>query len=172
LDSGARRIIVLSGQIASGKSTLARGLAKRLEAQVFRTQDLLRDRIGRDATREEMQKAGAELDRNTNGEWVADALGRMTSGSPMRHIVIDSVRQENQVEGLRRAFGATVTHVHLQAPLSALEGRFSQRSDRVGEAKTYAEAASDPIEAVVDQLWRVADVVVDTTRSTEADVLV
>jgi adenylosuccinate synthase len=53
-----------------------------------------------------------------------------------------------------------------------LETRFAQRADRPGEAKTYRAATTDPIEAAVDDLRRVADVVVDTARCTEGDVLV
>ena len=168
----ARRIIVLSGRIASGKTTLARGLMGRIGAQVFRTQDLLRARIGADATRAEMQRAGGRLDIATHGQWVADALAAAIAVGDPSVVVVDSARQENQIEGLRSAFGPVVTHVHLQAELETLESRFAQREERPGEAATYAKVGEDPIEAAVDDLAQIADVVVDTARSTEADVLV
>lgn len=168
----AERIIVLSGRIASGKSTLARGLVSRMGARVFRTQDLLRSRIGSAATREEMQREGGRLDVETSGGWVADALARELANQDAALIVIDSARQESQIEGIRRAFGAAVTHVHLQAPDEALASRFQQRVDRPGEADSHEAASTDPIEAVVDSLTGVADIVVDTARCSEADVLI
>jgi adenylosuccinate synthase len=168
----AERIIVLSGRIASGKSTLARGLQERASARVFRTQDLLRSRLGPNAARDEMQREGARLDTDTSGAWVAEALAKELAAEDAPCIVVDSARQENQIEGIRRAFGAGVTHVHLEAPREALELRFAERRDRPGEAGTYEAAAADPVENAVDALSAVADVVVDTGRSNEVDVLV
>jgi adenylosuccinate synthase len=168
----AERIIVLSGRIASGKSTLARGLNRRMGARVFRTQDLLRARVGSAASREEMQREGGRLDAETGGGWVADALARELTIDDAPLVVIDSARQESQIEGIRRAFGAAVTHVYLRAPDEELASRFGRRVERPGEAETYDAASSDPIEAAVETLREVADVVIDTARCSEADVLV
>ncbi len=170
----SRRIIVLSGRIASGKSTLAQGLRAEVDAVVLRTQDLVRSRLGDpSASRARMQREGARLDHQTDGAWVAEAMARELADLPPDCLlVVDSVRQESQIEALRRAFGASVTHLHLIATPQVLELRFAARSDRPGEAASYAEAARNLIERRVDTLMPVADVVIDTARSTAADVLV
>ena len=42
------RIILLSGPVSSGKSTLAKGLAERLNMHVFKTSELLQDKVRND----------------------------------------------------------------------------------------------------------------------------
>jgi len=165
------RVVVLSGRIASGKSTLAQGLQLAAHAELFRTQDLLRESLGADASREAMQREGARLDAESDGQWVAARLASRLDAAADGLFVVDAVRQPSQVEAVRSRFGGAVTHVHLLAPLSELEGRFALRPAHAGEATCYGAAAADPIEAKVDSLADVADIVIDTARSTDQDVL-
>ena len=75
----SRQVLVLTGQISSGKSTLANGLADRFGFTVLKTKEEL-DRLGRNLThfdiaeRGNMQEFGESLDVKTNGAWVRDAL--------------------------------------------------------------------------------------------------
>jgi adenylosuccinate synthase len=170
-----RRVIVLSGRVASGKSTLAQGLHDRFGATVFKTQDLLRARLGTERSdRQALQRAGTALDRRTTGRWVADALWRqleLDDGEAGALIVVDAVRRENQVEGLRKAFGPAVAHIHLIAPMEIIKSRFDGRTGREGEAHSYEVVAADPTERQVDSMKSTADVVIDTVRNTADDVL-
>jgi adenylosuccinate synthase len=169
-----RRIVVLSGRIASGKTTLAVGLRDKFGATVFRTQDLLRARLGAERSdRRRLQRAGTRLDNLTNGRWVAEALWRQLEATSQIDglIVVDAVRRESQVDGLREAFGPSVAHLHLVAPRDVIEDRFKGRSDRAGEAPSYEAVAADPTERQVDSMTATADVVIDTARNTPDDVL-
>jgi adenylosuccinate synthase len=168
-----RRIIVLSGRVASGKTALATGLRDRYGAAVFRTQDLLRERLGpKHSDRRSLQRAGTRLDRKTSGRWVADALWRrFQDDDPGPLVVVDAVRRESQVDGLRTAFGPAVVHVHLTAPLDVIRSRFEGRTDRPGEAASYDAVATDTTERQVESMSATADVVIDTARNTPDDVL-
>ena len=66
------RIVVLSGPVGAGKSTLARALADSYGAVHLRTLDLLRDHARRHgvalpADRRALQDYGDQLDRETGG---------------------------------------------------------------------------------------------------------
>src|SRR6201999_1688454 len=86
----------------------------------------------------------------------------------------DSARIAGQIEGLRRAFGQEVQHVHVTASRETCAARYEQRRARaeVEEAATYEDVMADPTEAAVDELGPMADISVDTDRSSEEDVLV
>lgn len=76
------RIVVLSGPVGSGKSTLGRNLANKFNLEHVRTQDLMREVASANKTelaaeRKAMQQYGERLDAETGGQWVADEIGRM-----------------------------------------------------------------------------------------------
>lgn len=71
------RIVVLSGSISAGKSSLAQLLNIRYSATIIKTRDLILKQLP--DTREErgaLQKAGEKLDRADGGAWVKNALVR------------------------------------------------------------------------------------------------
>src|SRR5690242_683273 len=113
------RIILLSGPISAGKTTLANGLAARYGVHPIKTGQLLRERFHRlKATRGALQRAGERLDAGTRHEWVAQDVLRIASGlDDDVTIAVDSVRTAAQVAAFRDAFGAKVNHMHLTAPL-------------------------------------------------------
>jgi len=169
----ARQIIVLSGPIVAGKSTLAAALEKRFGVIRFKTQNLILARKGTELDRAALQKAGEALDRETGGVWVAHDLSRPVTDLPDHaRILVDSVRLATQVEGIRRAFGQRVVHVHLTAPESVLSDRYAARITPMREFPTYADVRADPTEAAIDTLAQIADIVIDTSRSTPDDVIV
>lgn len=73
-----RMIVVVSGPVAGGKSALARGLERRFGGLRLSTRNALMNRLApnESATRETLQRIGAEWDAETGGSWVADRLGR------------------------------------------------------------------------------------------------
>lgn len=167
------RLVVLSGRISSGKSTLAAQLESQFGIERIRTRALLEARLsaGRPATRTNLQQQGELLDSRTRGRWLAEELGKALASHPDTAVVlIDAVRRSEQVEAIRAAFGSRVTHVHLTAPEPVLAARFAKR-DRPGEAPSYAAATSDSTEAQVETLATIADIVIDTERNTPGDVL-
>ena len=72
----AKRIIVLSGPVASGKTTLGDTLVERYGFKLQKTRDLIRAIQKTELERGALQLGGDALDRKTQGGWVADALGR------------------------------------------------------------------------------------------------
>lgn len=169
------RVIILSGPVASGKSALAGGLEKRYDpVYVIKTHELIRaDLKNTRLERRALQRAGERLDKRTKGRWVAKAVGRAVVGMPENAtVIVDSCRLEGQIDGLREAFDKRVVHLHLTAPEDELERRYRKRRSVIEELSSYAEMRSDPTERQVESLAAIADVVIDTARSSSDDVLV
>ena len=169
------QIIALSGPVASGKSTLAgKLLAWSKDFYICKTQQFIKDRLGTDLERNALQLAGERLDRTTGGRWVADMLAKTVVQDLAENVsvVVDSVRIREQVDGLRRAFGSHVIHIHLTAPVEELSRRYRKRRSRMKELPSYEDVQANPTEAQVDTLKDIADIVVDTHRCTEPDVFV
>lgn len=159
-------IIVLSGEIASGKSSLAAAIG----FPIFRTRSALSSRWheqnGTTPSRVDLQNFGEELDAQTEGSWIAQAIPSvMPVGAP---IVVDSVRTAQQVDAIRAAFPRhRVLHVHLEASEEALRARFEQR----GDVESYELVKRSPTEQRVNSLRVEADLVIDTSRCSRDDVM-
>lgn len=173
-----RRIIAVSGPVSSGKSTLATNLKKSLgDVRVFSTRELIREQLGTESERSALQRAGERLDSKTNGAWIAKALAAKTARGEFdeEFVVVDSVRIKQQVHGLRRAFGSRVSHIHLTAPDDELSRRYKKRrgkASRMKEMASYAAVRTNTTESQVDDLTKVADIVIDTNRCSPEDVLI
>ena len=170
------RIILLSGPVSSGKSTLAKGLAERLNMHVFKTSQLLQEKVRSDlrTNRKVLQLQGERLDRRTRGRWVLEELEEISRGNnQVDEVIIDSVRINEQINAIREAYGPKVIHVHLTAPLDELEHRYNQRK-KLGKERNflYSEIRENPTEKQVNTLANTADIVIDTNRCTECDVLI
>ena len=169
----AQTVVVLSGAVSSGKSTLARRLAERCQGHRFSTRQLLMRVTGAEVERAALQEAGEQLDRDTGGAWVAEALSREAAElSEHAVLIVDAVRIPGQVEALRESFGRQVVHIHLTASDGALRARYEARKGTtdVIELASYEEVRANATEAAVDELVHDADVVIDTVRCSPADV--
>jgi adenylosuccinate synthase len=181
----AFQIVLLSGRVASGKTTLWQQLINNFPAEhihVLKTKNLIRElaskKLGRElpAERRTLQDFGDQLDRDTGGKWVLDALVTLvnehtsTEVSPI--FVVDAVRILRQVKAIREAYGYSVNHIHLKAPEHELAARYKRRSSDMRELKSFKDVVKNPTEAAVDDLEKSADVVVDTQACTPDDVLV
>ena len=166
-----RRIIVLSGPIASGKTTLGDTLVERYDFFRLKTRQLIQTMLGTEVEREALQKAGDRLDRKHKGRWVAQALSRALSEQREDlTVLVDAARIPEQVEGIRRSFGPRVVHVHLTAPPEVLAERYAHRDGEVRELESYDDVRTNPTERRVERLAKVADIVIDTGRCSDADV--
>jgi adenylosuccinate synthase len=173
----AKTIIVLSGRVSAGKSTLAAGLEKQFGAHVLSTKELITEAAkGRiEAERGAHQRYGDQLDRKTGGAWVANALTRKVESLPNdAFVVVDSVRIVEQVRAIRRAYGRRVVHVHLEADLTVLAKRYKlkQRQIKFREFNSYSDLSNNKTEKRVEGLSQTADVVINTDRCTREDVIV
>lgn len=172
------RIVVLSGPISSGKSSLAERLRDRYGAQVVKTRDLIKFQLPKVKNeRAALQRAGEKLDRADGGAWVKNALVRFieaaSGGStPNGLFVVDSVRIAGQIAAVRQAYGAAVHHIHLTAADDELASRYGSRGSKTIELASYPEVKRSPTERHVEKLATVADIVVATDRCTPDAVLV
>ncbi|MDE3188649.1 MAG: adenylosuccinate synthetase, partial [Acidobacteriota bacterium] len=173
----ANQIVLLSGKIATGKSTLCNELARRFGTVTIKTNALLAKRAGKIVPeRGAMQLFGEKLDRSTKGTWLVEDLARELAQLPEQSVVIiDSVRILNQIEAIRRAYDPRVMHIHLDANIDVLSSRYEDRKKlgaKLQELSSYAELSKNKTEAHVGELAEVADVVIKTDRSTPTDVVV
>ena len=162
--TNTRQVVMVSGPIASGKTTLCRLLAQRFGFCVLSTRELLAhgapDRV-------ELQAAGASLDESTGGRWVLDGLLQMQKMRPNSVLfAVDAVRTLDQIRWVRYAFGESVIHVHLTATREILSHRYEFRADQ----HSYDEVASNRIEQGASSLSLSANLVVDTTNQSPAEV--
>ena len=172
------RIVLISGPICSGKSALARKLGDLHGARIMKTKDLIlkaRPRTVRE--RRKLQLAGQRLDNEDGGNWVArelqGSIDAATEGqTPQGMFVVDSVRIPGQVEAIRRAYGAVVHHIHLTASQEELRTRYGKRLSQEDSAVGYDALKRNRTERKIEDLARLADVVVDTDRCSEGAVLV
>jgi len=169
----ASRIVILSGPISAGKSTLSGELAKRYGCVIVKTQELIiRALPETELERKALQEAGDKLDVRTRGEWVARELSKVVqTHSPDAFVVVDSIRIRQQIRAIRRAFGARVIHVHLSAPTSVLSQRYKRRRRAIKEVKSYARLRENETERNIEELADVADIVIDTVRCSVDDVV-
>ena len=169
-----RHVVLLSGRVSSGKTTLAKALQANFGATSFRTKEFLVAAAPRAAhERATLQRFGARRDKRTGGTWVAEDLAKALAQlrSEPHIAVIDAVRIKGQVDGIRQAYGAIVTHIHLDAPDDALSNRYRERKSDIKEFGTYGEVLRSRTERNVRKLASVADVVIDTDRCTREDVV-
>jgi len=122
-----------------------------------------------------LQAAGEELDAQTGGKWLADAISRESETfDDSDEAVVDSVRIAGQISAIRSQFGPRVLHVHITGRDTELSARYEdrKRAGATGELPSYSQARSNPTEQQVEDLAAIADIVVDTDRCSPDDVLV
>jgi adenylate kinase family enzyme len=136
----ARVVVVLSGPVSAGKTTLAKHLVASYGATHYKTSELLEQRSAGGIARERtaMQEFGEKLDRTTRGAWVAeDLVPEINKLTPDAIVVIDAVRIPEQIEALRSGLPRQVVHIHLKAT----EGELERRSARSAPTHPFPDGA-------------------------------
>lgn len=128
-------LIILSGSICTGKSTLSNNLAERNGFIVFKSKDVLKklapaEYVSKHETvREGLINYALELDKQTNGSWIADGLTFeiVETGK----VIVDCIRLISQLEALKKKFNsiANIYHIHLKCSDNILSERFSARNE-------------------------------------------
>ena len=163
-------LILISGPIASGKTTLARNLAQHLSAEHISTSSLMSAAAGRHLDRGELQREGMATEFQ-GADWLVGAIRQATSGSSAYGIlIIDAVRTIEQARELCQAGAGVwrILHVHLRADDSQLAERHETRRGD-GDA-SWGQVMRAQTESAAPALEAEADVVIDTTRATPEDV--
>src|SRR5436190_3609389 len=169
-------IVLLSGEIGSGKSTLGELLATHYGFHCLRTKEAIMELKKRKTLpqRASLMDSGEKLDRETNGTWVRNFFQEEI----LKHdrLVVDSVRISEQIIAFRESYGLNVYHIHLFASPESLEKRFIEREKNLGKSKSdilseYKKAKSNKTEKNVSDLKANADVMIHTDRNRPQDVL-
>ena len=168
------KIVLLSGPVCSGKSTLAERFVRRHGAVPYKTHELIRrlkPKVG--DNRASLQRAGDALDRSTQGRWIQELLTRSLDAlSTDSVVVVDAVRIPAQIEAVREAFPTRVFHIHLTASEEELARRYSDRNSKFAEVPSYEDLRRNRTERDVEQLAHIADAVVKTDQCDADDVLI
>lgn len=163
-------VLLLSGPVAVGKSTLATQLVEDHGFRTLRSGNHLRSvatQLGADTTRRTLQELGDTLDLRTDYLWLIDDVASPQIEAAPGHArwLLDSVRKERQVEHFRSRF-PHVVHVHLTATEEVLRARYDARLAAGGEYEggtPYDAAIGHPNEVASRGLVRIADHVVRST---------
>ena len=168
----------MSGEICSGKSDIANGLQEKYDAKIIKTKDLILSTLPNTKNeRRALQLAGNKLDREKGGVWVADALAKKLSKqqsgqTPNGLFVVDSIRKKDQLDALRKAYGAEVHHIHVSALPEELKKRFVERASDHDASANYEKIKKEATERAVIKLADQADVLVSTDKCTTEAALV
>lgn len=177
-------ILVLSGEICTGKSTLSYKLAETFNFKICKTKEGLKKSAksilkGEEPDRSFLQKYGESLDKKNKGKWVLEYFQEVFSGNfqTNNYYIIDSIRIAEQIKHIRDAYSYIVFHIHLEASASSLKDRFKGRYDIVGINENiieerYNEYKNNATERQVRNLKDEADLVIDTDRCSENDVFI
>jgi len=163
------RIIVLSGSVCSGKSTLAALICKKADAKLAKTKTMLAEISGKNITsRSVLQRTGTAIEKNSNGRWIAEHVSHLLySDQNLGLVVIDSAHTKEQVQSLRNGLWS-VTHVHLEASDDVLDTRSDY--DSLSSHAKKVEIKSRRSISSSKELSSVADVVIQTDRCNADDV--
>lgn len=176
----SRRIVLLSGPIAVGKSSVAATLVdlggfRKIRSSLYLAEIASTNSVASD--RNGLQKLGDELDEKTDYRWIVDDVAAPALRADKDHCLwlMDSVRKERQVKHFREQFGKQVAHIHLAAPEHLLLSRYNSRLERGEEYignTSYQEAIEHPNEISSRLLEGVADLVIDVSIQSKMDVAI
>ncbi|MGH6811068.1 MAG: adenylosuccinate synthetase [Methylocella sp.] len=171
------RIVVLSGPVGAGKTSLAAAFSERYSATIIKTRELIRKQLPNvNEERGALQRAGEKLDKADGGAWVKNSLVRFIEdnvGGPAASgfFVVDSARIPGQVKSIREAYGTAVHHIHVDASDDELAKRYAERDAKTKEFQNYEDVRKSKTEREVGKLADLADTVVATDRCTPEAVL-
>lgn len=161
-------IIVLTGSIAAGKSTIAKALSNAAHFRVLHTRQAIIDEaksrgasLGLD--RKALQDYGDQLDEKTEHGWLANrAMAMMTA---YNRVVVDSVRKPKQIERMRQWADVRVFHVHVHVDDAVRASRYAVR----GDTTPFEDASNHPNEQGVLECMRHADLVLHNEHLAQSD---
>lgn len=162
---GRRRIIGLSGPIASGKTTAGQlleshgfhyGQFSLLLADILHTRGLI-------PCREALQKLGEEIYEYPGPRWLCQEFVRKLPEH--WNLVIDGLRFPEDHSFLVETFGPDFLHVHIDAPSTIRLERYMARED---DPQQFVNASSHPIEKNVAKMDSLAHVRIYNSNSLES----
>lgn len=161
-------VLLLSGPIAVGKTSVANALVEQHQFRCLKSSDYLKSICKArsiEVSRATLQSIGDDLDEATDFRWLVDDVAgpQISTGPQHQRWLVDSVRKQRQIEHFRAAFEDTVLHVHLWASDSALQERYARRrssSEHAEGPSSYEVAVRHPNEISSRSLKDSADLAI------------
>jgi len=187
-----KKILLISGGLCSGKSSLAKNLRKESNFHLIATSKVLIENIKdkkKELTFNNIIEEGRLLDEETRSKWILKLIKETmedisgSSKTEMRrsvdtndlYVVVDSVNTLEQVNRVRARYGLRVVHVHLDVPRDVLKKRISNRFKH-GTSTKYKFSLNDIDKFTVspenEDLKKDADLVINTNNSDRSDTYV
>jgi RNase adaptor protein for sRNA GlmZ degradation len=144
--------VLMSGQIAAGKTTVARLIAERRYGKLLRVRDALASMLDIDpADREILQREGAALDARTQGRWLVERVLEDLDRTPF--VVVDAMRTERQTLPLLNLV-PNVDLIYLEAHPATRRDRYalSARTDPAKRRIPFEQAMAHGTELDVQRL--------------------
>lgn len=163
--------IVVAGQIASGKTSLAAGLSAEHGYRHIRVRQALLDILGgADWDRARFQREGADLDKRTRGRWLLEYL--MEERERTSAVVVDSGRTRRQVEPILEQINDAAM-IYLEASEEVRRGRYrsAARKDPLKRNISFDDAMDHATEQQARDLRAMSHLVVETDGLTAEEVL-
>lgn len=165
LDAKGGRVIGVSGEIMSGKTSAARVFAETGYAYTRISQvidDVIIDR-GEEPSRTTRQRVGLELHINPGQRWLCRrAIERVPPDASC--IVVDGLRWKEDVDYLRERFGGRFTHIHVRASNDTRDARAREH----GRSEELRQAANHAVESGIGSLEAIADRIITNNDSPQA----
>jgi adenylosuccinate synthase len=165
-------IVILTGEISSGKTSIAHQLSEKFDFKVLKTHDALRSiskkKYKKKANEDErmfLQRVGESEDRETNGSWIVDFF--QTDINKSSRIAVDSLRIPEQIKAFRQSYGyQNVFQIYLEVSERELQKRYFKREglkfDDLNDIQAYNIYKSNKTEAAVKNLADEADLIIDS----------
>lgn len=167
------KLLVISGGMASGKSTLAKRLKSEFNCPIVRTKDIIHRHLASWAkcNRQSLQRKGNELDQKTDFGWIADEVAREIRYDNQWPVVLEGVRKPQQIDKILTQIGHRyVKHIHLAVNKETQKKRFRNSNRKKDNGLVYEEVIKDASENEVIGLADKADLIIQTERHTENDI--
>lgn len=156
-----RKVIGLSGPIATGKTTAANflkdaGFAYGRYSQVLK--QMLADR-GIESNRATLQEIGDEVNKNPGQRWLCKQLVKLLPD--MGNLVVDGLRHPEDHAFMVETFGPAFFHVHIKSPEDIRARRYVANGFT---EKEFLIACGHHVEMDIDKLASLAHVIISNDR--------
>ena len=152
-----RKVIILSGEIAAGKTTVAKYLERKgfSSTRYSKALEQMLKKEGLKANRKNLQKIGCKINSKYGQRW----LGRKTLElvDDADTIVIDGIRFLEDVAYMRELFGPRCFHLHIESNKITRKNRIK---DKASENISMNFAKKSKTEREISKLAKLADAVI------------